>query len=58
MTAKPVNVMRVSVYLTYVQQEQLQKMKQRTGAPVSELIRRAIDQYVKAASTKRPAQEM
>lgn len=53
MAAKPVNVRHVSVYLTHEQHERLQKLKEKTGAPVSELIRRAIDQYLKAAESKR-----
>ena len=57
MAAKPVNVKLVSVYLTHEQHEKLQKLKKKTGAPISELIRRmldeAIDQYLKAKDSKR-----
>ena len=51
--AQPVNVKQVNVYLTHEQHERLQKLKEQTGAPVSELIRRAIDRYLKAAASKR-----
>ncbi|HEX4024111.1 MAG TPA: ribbon-helix-helix domain-containing protein [Steroidobacteraceae bacterium] len=53
MAAQPVNVKPVNVYLTHQQHEQLRKLKEKTGAPVSELIRRAIDQYLKTAEPKR-----
>jgi predicted DNA-binding protein len=42
----------VSVYLTHDQHDHLRKLKEKTGAPVSELIRRAIDQYLKAESKR------
>jgi predicted DNA-binding protein len=48
MPTKPVNVKQVNVYLTHEQHQRLQKLKERTGAPVSEIIRRAIDRYLKA----------
>jgi predicted DNA-binding protein len=53
MAAQPVNVKQVNVYLTHEQHERLQKLKEKTGAPVSELIRRAVDQYLKTADSKR-----
>ena len=59
MTAKPVNVKAVNVYLEHAQHELLKKLSEKTGAPVSELIRRAVDQYLvgmyrkKAADSKR-----
>ena len=53
MAAKPVNVTPVTVYLTHLQFKRLQKLKDETGAPTSELIRRAIDQYLKATDSKR-----
>lgn len=53
MPTKPVNVKAVNVYLTHEQHERLQKLKERTGAPVSEIIRRAIDRYLKAEDSKR-----
>ena len=40
MAAQPVNVKQVNVYLTHEQYDRLQKLKAKTGAPVSELIRR------------------
>lgn len=53
MAAQPVNVKQVNVYLTHEQHERLQKLNEKTGAPVSELIRRAVDQYLKASESKR-----
>jgi hypothetical protein len=53
MTAQPVNVKQVNVYLTHAQHKELQKLKEKTGAPVSEHIRRAIDRYLKAEAPKR-----
>jgi predicted DNA-binding protein len=53
MTAQPVNVKQVNVYLTHEQHAKLLKLKEKTGAPVSEIIRRAIDQYLKAGDSKR-----
>jgi len=51
--SKPVNVKQVNVYLTHQQHAKLQKLKERTGAPVSEIIRRAIDRYLKVEDSKR-----
>lgn len=53
MAAQPVKVKQVNVYLTHEQHEKLRSLKEKTGAPVSELIRRAIDQYLKATESKR-----
>jgi len=53
MASQPVNVKQVNVYLTHEQHAKLQRLKEKTGAPVSELIRRAIDQYLKTADSKR-----
>ena len=53
MTAKPVNVKQVNVYLTHAQHQRLLDLKDKTGAPVSELIRRAIDQYLKTGDSQR-----
>lgn len=53
MPTKPVNVKQVNVYLTHEQHEKLQKLKEKTGAPVSEIIRRAIDRHLKAEESKR-----
>ncbi len=53
MASQPVNVKQVNVYLTHDQHEKLQKLKERTGAPVSEIIRRAIDRYLKSEESKR-----
>jgi hypothetical protein len=50
MAAQPVNVKQVNVYLTHLQHKKLQRLKEKTGAPVSELIRRAIDRYLKTES--------
>lgn len=37
---------RMNVYLDSEQKEQLEKISQKTGAPVAELIRRAIAAYI------------
>ena len=50
---KPVNVKQVNVYLTHEQHERLLRLKERTGAPVSELVRRAIEVYLEDAEPKR-----
>ena len=39
---------RTTIFLSQEQQEKLAKLSAKTGAPVSELIRRAIDRYLKA----------
>jgi predicted DNA-binding protein len=52
MSPKPVNVKQVNVYLTHAQHKRLLKLKEKTGAPVSEIIRRAIEQYLATAETK------
>lgn len=52
MSPKPVNVKQVNVYLTPAQHERLLKLKEKTGAPVSDMIRRAIDQYLETADPK------
>ena len=46
------HVKPVSVYLTHDQHERLQALKEKTGAPVSELIRRAIDAYLRTAEKR------
>jgi predicted DNA-binding protein len=43
--------LRTNTYLTEKQKAALEKLSERTGAPVAELIRRAIDAYL--ASRKR-----
>jgi len=53
MPGKPVNVKQVLVYLTHAQHARLQKLKEKTGAPMSESIRRAIDRYLKLMESKR-----
>lgn len=52
MSPKPVNVKQVNVYLTHAQHKRLLRLKEKTGAPVSEIIRRAIEQYLATADTK------
>ena len=42
------NMQRVSIYLSPKQKEDLDKLSDKTGAPVAELVRRAIDAYLKA----------
>ena len=44
---------RVAMFLRKSQLEQLRKLSAATGAPVAELVRRAIDQYVKQQPQKR-----
>jgi len=48
---KPVNVKQV--YLKHEQHAKLLRHKERTGAPMSEIIRRAVDRYLKAEDSKR-----
>ena len=38
---------RLNIYLNQQQKEKLDKLSDKTGAPISELIRRAIDLYLK-----------
>ena len=38
---------RTTIFLSQEQQEKLARLHAKTGAPVSELIRRAIDLYLK-----------
>ena len=38
---------RLNIYLNPQQKEKLQKLHAKTGAPVSELVRRAIEMYLK-----------
>ncbi len=38
--------LRTNIYLTSEQKKLLEKLSDRTGAPVAELIRRAIDGYL------------
>lgn len=47
MPSKPVNVKQVLIYLTHAQHAALLKLKDKTGVPVSETIRRAIERYLK-----------
>ena len=44
---------RTNFYLTEAQIKGLKKISTKTGAPVSVLIRRAIDAYVKRPSSKK-----
>ena len=39
---------RTNIYLTPAQKRLLEKLSDRTGAPVAELVRRAIDAYLVA----------
>jgi len=41
------NKIRVNIYISPKQKQELDKISERTGAPVAELVRRAIDAYVK-----------
>jgi predicted DNA-binding protein len=38
--------LRTNIYLTEKQKASLEKLSERTGAPVAELVRRAIDAYL------------
>jgi predicted DNA-binding protein len=40
---------RFNIYLNKQQLEQLQKLSAKTGAPVAELVRRAVDKFLKTA---------
>jgi predicted DNA-binding protein len=40
-------MVRVALFVRKEQQQKLQKLSERTGAPLAELIRRAIDAYLK-----------
>ena len=52
MPTKPVDVKPVLVYLKHEQHAKLLRHKECTGAPMSEIIRRAIDRYLKAEDWK------
>jgi predicted DNA-binding protein len=41
------NKIRVNMYLSPKQKTDLDKLSEKTGAPVAELVRRAIDAYLK-----------
>ena len=41
---------RLNIYLNAQQKEKLDKLSDKTGAPMSEIIRRAIDMYLKKES--------
>ena len=53
MPPKPVNVKQVLIYLTHDQHAALLKMKANQGTPVSELIRQAIDRFLKQRSARK-----
>lgn len=42
----PMTKLRMNVYLNNEQKKALEKLSAKTGAPVAELIRRAIDAYL------------
>lgn len=46
------NKIRMNVYLSPEQKQALDKLSAQTGAPTAELIRRAIDLYLKKAAAK------
>jgi hypothetical protein len=48
MPTKPVNVKPVLVYVKHEQHAKLLRHKERTHAPMTEIIRRAIHRYLKA----------
>lgn len=41
---------RLNIYLNPEQKQKLDKLSQKTGAPLSELVRRALDLYLKRES--------
>jgi predicted DNA-binding protein len=41
-----VSKIRMNIYLTAKQKDVLEKLSDRTGAPVAELVRRAVDTYL------------
>lgn len=43
---------RTTVYLTQEQIDRLAKLSEKTGAPAAELIRRAINQYLKSQGVR------
>lgn len=43
------NRKRTNLYLDVAQLERLRKLSRKTGAPLSELVRRAIEAYLKKA---------
>jgi predicted DNA-binding protein len=44
---------RRNIHLSDEQIERLEKLSQKTGAPVAELVRRAVDEYLKRSEKKR-----
>jgi predicted DNA-binding protein len=53
MPSKPVNVKQVLVYLTHEQHDSLRKLKDRLDIPMSEMIRKAIDRYLKQMESRK-----
>ena len=49
MAKKKQKISRLNVYLYAEQHEALEKLHEKHGAPLSELVRRAIDLYLKTA---------
>jgi predicted DNA-binding protein len=43
----PMRKARINIYLNPQQKTQLEKISEKTGAPVAELVRRAVDLYLK-----------
>ena len=41
------NMIRVNIYLSRKQKADVDKLSAKTGAPVAELVRRALDRYLK-----------
>jgi predicted DNA-binding protein len=44
---------RTNIYLTADQVKRLKALNEKTGAPVAELVRRAVDQYLKKRTKER-----
>jgi hypothetical protein len=51
--SKPVNVKQVLIYLKHDQHAALLKLKDKQGIGVSELVRRAIDRYLKQTEMRK-----
>jgi predicted DNA-binding protein len=43
---------RTNIYLTDTQVERLRRLQKETGAPVAELVRRAVDEYLEKRKPK------
>ena len=46
-------MIRKQVYITNEQNERIKALKNKTGAPESEIIRRALDEYIKKSANSK-----